>query len=60
MDEYTAEATLSHAGKVMGTARRVISDDGKTMTITYKGMLGGDLVNNVAVYENAAYSKEET
>src|SRR5262245_61977097 len=32
----TAEAVLSHAGKLMATARRVISEDGQTMTITYK------------------------
>lgn len=50
VDEYMAEATLGHAGKVMGTAQRVISKDGKTMTITYKGMSDGRTVNNVAVY----------
>lgn len=30
---YVAEATLSHAGRIYGTARRVIAQDGKTMTI---------------------------
>src|SRR5437867_477159 len=32
----TAEAVLSHAGKMIATARRVISEDGQTLTITYK------------------------
>ena len=48
---YTAEATLTHARKLIGTARRVISEDGKTMTITYRGTENGRQVNNVAVYE---------
>ncbi len=47
INAYTAEATLTHAGKIIGTARRVISQDGKTMTITFKG----SNINNVAVYE---------
>jgi hypothetical protein len=51
INNYTAEATLSHAGRVMATARRVISSDGKTMTITYQGMWAGQPSNNVAVYE---------
>jgi hypothetical protein len=54
IDSHTAEATLTHARKVIGTARRVISLDGKTMTITFRG-LGDDgrQVVNVAVYEKA-------
>lgn len=46
-----AQVALGHAGKVIGTARRVISRDGKTMTITYKGELEGRSVVNVSVYE---------
>jgi hypothetical protein len=49
IDAYTAEASLTHAGKVIGTARRVISPDGKTMTITFRDSRG--TINNVAVYE---------
>ena len=45
-----AQAVLSHAGKVMATARRVISEDGKTMTIEYQGELLGEQVDYVAVY----------
>ena len=52
IDDYTAESTLMHAGILMGTARRVIAPDGKTMTITFKGTVpGGDQVNNTGFYE---------
>ena len=50
-DAYTAAATLTHAGKEIGTARRVISEDGKTMTITYDGMWEGQSAHNVAVFD---------
>ncbi len=47
-----AEATLTHARKLIGTARRVISEDGKTMTITFRGTdENGRRVTNVGVYE---------
>ena len=51
VDEFTAEASLGHAGKVIGSAKRVISKDGRTMTITYRGVSEGRDVNNVSVYE---------
>ena len=53
IDEFTAESVLSHANKVYGTARRRISPDGKTMTITFSRNMGGvDVpVTNVSVYE---------
>jgi len=52
MDDFTSAATLKHAGKEIGVARRVVSPDGKTMTISYKGVnTRGDLVDNVAVYD---------
>jgi len=45
-------ATLKHAGKEIGVARRVVSPDRKTMTISYKGInTRGDQVDNVAVYD---------
>jgi hypothetical protein len=47
----TAEAVLSHAGKVMATVRRVISEDGRTMTLTYVGELLGQPVDYTAVYD---------
>jgi len=52
MDDFTSAATLKHAGKEIGVARRVVSPDRKTMTITYKGInTRGDLVDNVGVYD---------
>jgi hypothetical protein len=47
IDDYTAESTLTHAGHTIGTARRTVSRDGQTMTITFKG----SEVNNTAYYE---------
>jgi len=50
IDEFTADATLIHAGKTIGSAKRVISENGTTMTIEYKGMWEGRLADNIAVY----------
>jgi hypothetical protein len=47
IDEYTSESILSHAGHTVGNARRTVSSDGQTMTITFKG----SDVNNLAYYE---------
>jgi hypothetical protein len=33
---YVSEATLSHGGKTLGTARREIARDGTTMVITFR------------------------
>ncbi|MGH9349915.1 MAG: hypothetical protein ACRD26_21905 [Vicinamibacterales bacterium] len=49
VDDYTAEAKLTHAGRIVGTARRVVSPDGRTMTITFRDARG--VVHNLAVYE---------
>ena len=49
VDPYTAEATLTHAGHVIGHATRVVSKDGKTMTITFRDTRG--VVHNMAAYE---------
>ena len=52
IDRYTSEAVLSHAGRVFGTARRVIAADGKSMTITFRrDSETGVSVLNVAYYE---------
>jgi hypothetical protein len=50
IDSRTAEAVLSHAGRVFGTARRVIAEDGRTLTITFRQEDRGTLENNIAVY----------
>jgi hypothetical protein len=49
IDDYTSDAVLSHAGRVFGTARRVISKDGRTMTVTFR-QEDPSLVKNVIVY----------
>lgn len=52
MTARTAEAVLSHAGRVYGTARRVVDDSGKTMTITFKREgSSGKPISNTALYE---------
>jgi hypothetical protein len=47
IDTYTAEIALKHAGRDIGFARRVISRDGKTMTMTFSS----GPTRNVTVYE---------
>ena len=37
IDDYTWEATLRRAGKVVTTTKNVVSRDGKTMTQTVNG-----------------------
>ena len=52
IDEFTSESVMKHAGKVIGTNRRVVSNDGKTMTITYDGLDSrGRQVKVNAVYD---------
>jgi len=50
IDDLTAESTLSHAGIVYGTARRVISADGNTLTITFQRKTADETIRNIAVY----------
>jgi len=50
VDARTAEAVLSHAGRVFGTARRTISEDGRTLTITFRQENQGILESNTAIY----------
>lgn len=50
IDSNTFQATLKKSGKVLGTARTVVSKDGKVTTLTYKGE-GGTPTNRVAVYD---------
>jgi len=51
VDDLTSDAVLSHAGTVYGVARRAISMDGKTMTITFDRKSSETPVHNVAVYD---------
>ena len=49
--EYISESKLIHAGVVIGLARRTVNPDGKSMIISYEGILQGVKVNNTAYYE---------
>ena len=52
IDTRTTERTDKKGGKVAQTLRRVVSRDGKTMTVTTKGTNAqGQAVNNVGVFE---------
>jgi hypothetical protein len=60
IDRSTSEAVLSHAGRVFGTARRVIAADGKSMTITFRrDSESGVSVLNFAVYEKLPDAQPE-
>lgn len=52
VDAQTVVRTNKRAGKVVQTITRVLSPDGRTLTITSKGANAqGQAVNNVTVYE---------
>jgi hypothetical protein len=52
IDEFTAESTLIHAGKEIAKTTRVVSENGKTMTITYSGFdPEGNRVNYTLVFD---------
>lgn len=52
VDTYTVEFTRKTAGKIVQTGTRVLSKDGKTLTVTTKGVNAkGQSINTVAVYE---------
>ena len=50
-NDYHASAVVKHAGTVMADVQRSITDDGATMTITYKGKNEtGDPIDRVLIY----------
>ena len=52
INDRTTEATLKKSGKVVSTARRVVSKDGKTLTLTITGTNAkGQKMKNIAVYD---------
>ena len=52
IDAHTIESSTKKDGTVMVTSRTVISQDGKTRTVTSKGKnAAGQDVNNVVVYD---------
>jgi hypothetical protein len=54
VNDYVSQATLKHGEKVIAFVLREISEDGKTMTMTYTGSTIArgyeERVSNVAVY----------
>jgi hypothetical protein len=57
LDAYTHEATLSHAGQEIGTFRRVISKDGKQMTVTLKRR--SPPADNVEIYDKVELDEQD-
>jgi hypothetical protein len=53
INAYISEATLSHAGRQFGTARREIAKDGMTMVITFQ-QDSQTRIHNVAHYVKVA------
>jgi hypothetical protein len=54
INEFTAESTLMHYGKEIAKTTRVVSPDGKTMTITYKGLdPDGSEVNYTLIFDRS-------
>jgi hypothetical protein len=52
IDDLTAEASLKKAGKVVATAKRVVSKDGKTMTLMISSTNAkGEKSVNTSLYE---------
>lgn len=52
IDEFTTESTQKRAGKAVIITTRVVSKDGKTLTVTSKGTNAkGETMNNVMVFD---------
>jgi hypothetical protein len=51
VNNFQARATLMHAGKVIASAGRTISEDGRVLTISYKQPDEDQSVDNVPVYD---------
>jgi len=51
IDGWTIDATLKRRGKVMTTVRNTVSKDGRTMTVTAKGMTArGQPTSSAAIF----------
>jgi hypothetical protein len=51
INDYVAEATMKHAGKVVATTRRLITDNGKTLVLVYQETSEEHPVDNFIVYD---------
>lgn len=51
IDDYRSQAVLKHGKLLIGTAKRTVAEDGKTMRVIYQGTdAAGRKVRNSAVY----------
>src|ERR1019366_847446 len=51
INNFTAEATMKHAGTVVALTRRIITDNGKTLTLIYQEISQEHPVDNIIVYD---------
>jgi hypothetical protein len=51
INDYVSEATMKHAGKVVATTRRLITDNGKTLILIYQETDSEHPVDNIIVYD---------
>jgi hypothetical protein len=51
INDYVAEATMKHAGKVVALTRRIITDNGKTLMLIYQETDPRHPVDNIIVYD---------
>lgn len=51
INDYLAEATMMHAGVVVATTRRIITDNGKTLILIYQEPHPERPVDNIIVYD---------
>ena len=51
INNFTAEATMKHAGKVVALTRRIITDNGKTLILIYQEISQEHPVDNIIVYD---------
>jgi hypothetical protein len=51
INNYVAEATMKHAGMVVATTRRIITDNGKTLMLIYQETSAEHPVDNIIVYD---------
>jgi hypothetical protein len=51
INNFQSKATLKHAGNVIASAERTISEDGRVLTISYRQPDEDRPVDNVSVYD---------
>lgn len=51
INDYLSEATMKHAGMVVATTRRIITDNGKTLMLIYREVSTEHPVDDVIVYD---------